>query len=341
MFFNKEYVKNCLKYPFSSESRKFIRNYKNTNFKLIMTLLVKDEEEIIEQNIRIHKALGVDGFIVTSHNSIDKTNEILEKLKKEGLVLEIIYETSKVFAQDKFCNKMIKLAKNKYRADWIISADADEIYCPVPLAVKTSSYYQQNMTNNDQLPIYNLKDCIAEYEKYGINVLLINPMTFFPDGRKNYMSCPYFLSRSINFDSCLKDEKTDISSFVNFLYQDFKKVIFKSSGFKKIAVGNHSVKMKNKKIVPCANIKFFHYHIKNYEGFIKRAQRWQNFANTLPKGNGTQELFYVDLYKNGKLKEFYDSLFNENICSKLQQEGIIVIDKSISYLIEKIKLLYQ
>ena len=54
--------------------------------KLIMTLLVKNEEEIIETNIRYHIAMGVDGVIVTDNGSTDKTVEILEKLKEEGYI---------------------------------------------------------------------------------------------------------------------------------------------------------------------------------------------------------------------------------------------------------------
>lgn len=37
--------------------------------RLIMTLLVKDEEEMLEKNLIFHKSLGVDGFIVTDNNS--------------------------------------------------------------------------------------------------------------------------------------------------------------------------------------------------------------------------------------------------------------------------------
>ena len=33
--------------------------------RLIMTLLVKNEEELLEKNLLFHKAMGVDAFIVT------------------------------------------------------------------------------------------------------------------------------------------------------------------------------------------------------------------------------------------------------------------------------------
>ena len=46
--------------------------------KLMMTLLVKNEEGMLEENLRFHKAMGVDGFIVTDKNSSDRTQEIIE-----------------------------------------------------------------------------------------------------------------------------------------------------------------------------------------------------------------------------------------------------------------------
>ena len=92
---DKEFLTNIIRYPVSKRARSYVEKYfdkkASKKIRLIMTLLVKDEEEILEKNIRFHKEMGVDGFIVTSHNSKDKTDEILEKLKEEGIVLEIIY----------------------------------------------------------------------------------------------------------------------------------------------------------------------------------------------------------------------------------------------------------
>ena len=45
--------------------------------RLIMTLLVKNEEAMLERNLHFHKQMGVDGFIVTDNNSSDGTMRIL------------------------------------------------------------------------------------------------------------------------------------------------------------------------------------------------------------------------------------------------------------------------
>lgn len=57
---------------------------RTSNPKLIMTLLVKNEEDILEENLCFHKAMGVDGFIITDNNSTDSTPDIIRKYKQKG-----------------------------------------------------------------------------------------------------------------------------------------------------------------------------------------------------------------------------------------------------------------
>lgn len=111
------------------------RNYSETRFsitekrnqKLVMTLLVKDEEMLLAANLDFHLAQGVDFIIVTDHSSTDATPQILTEYEKRGVV-EVIHEPSKAYDQKAFVNRMIQLAITKYNADWIINGDADEFF---------------------------------------------------------------------------------------------------------------------------------------------------------------------------------------------------------------------
>lgn len=163
---------DILKWPFSKKVRKKYREKRHLNFKLIMTLVVRNEEDIVEQNIRFHCAMGCDGFIVSSHNSTDRTDEILEKLKREGLVLEIIKRTSQNHQHSVWVAEMIHLAKNKYYADWVINADADEFYYSSCL---------------------DLKKSILQSE--GGNVLWVDSIFIFPEDRKDWLNSSYFVTR--------------------------------------------------------------------------------------------------------------------------------------------------
>lgn len=97
--------------------------------RLIMTLLVRDEEDIIEQNLRHHLAAGVDHFIVMDNRSTDGTKGIVDEYVRNGVV-DYIFEGADDYAQTVWVTKMARLAASKYGADWVINSDADEFWWP-------------------------------------------------------------------------------------------------------------------------------------------------------------------------------------------------------------------
>jgi len=62
--------------------------------RLVMTLKVRDEADIIEDNLRFHRAMGVDFFVVTDNGSVDGTSEILDRYVSAGLAHVIQEPTS-------------------------------------------------------------------------------------------------------------------------------------------------------------------------------------------------------------------------------------------------------
>jgi len=94
-----------------------------------MTLLVRDEEDIIRENIEFHKQQGVDFFIVTDNRSVDRTPEILKAYEKEG-ILKYKFENSNDYNQAKWVTEMAREAYTEYGADWVINNDADEFWFP-------------------------------------------------------------------------------------------------------------------------------------------------------------------------------------------------------------------
>ena len=99
--------------------------------KLVMTLKVRDEEDVIEDNLRFHHALGVDFFIVTDNGSVDRTPEILARYADAGLAHVIREETSDLRAHEvRWTTEMARLAATEFGADWVFHGDADEFWWP-------------------------------------------------------------------------------------------------------------------------------------------------------------------------------------------------------------------
>ncbi len=98
--------------------------------KLVMTLLVRDEQDILKANLEFHLAQGVDLFIVTDNNSVDASKEILQPYIQQGLV-HYIFEAEDNYNQHAWVTRMARLAYTKFGADWVINNDADEFWWPI------------------------------------------------------------------------------------------------------------------------------------------------------------------------------------------------------------------
>ena len=96
--------------------------------RLVMTLLVKNEEETLEACLRFHHQMGVDAFVVTDNNSTDSTPQIIERYRRIGWIEAVIHEPGTDYQQKQWVDRMIRLAKKRLGAAWVINADADEFW---------------------------------------------------------------------------------------------------------------------------------------------------------------------------------------------------------------------
>lgn len=180
--------------------------------KLIMTLLVKNEEFMLEQNLLFHKSMGVDYFIVTDNNSTDRTLEILHTYQQKGWILEIIEEKAENYNQKKWVDNMIWKAKTIYKADWVINADADELWYS---------------------PSKNIKNELIAAKG---NVLACKVNSVYPEEQKSFWKWNYKVGY------VLDHELYNLSQHSIFERQN-KKVIHRTDGYLQISMGNHKVRM--------------------------------------------------------------------------------------------------
>ena len=94
-----------------------------------MTLLVRDERDIVEQHLAFHLAAGVDLVVVTDHASSDGTEDVLARYARDGAV-RVLREPDGPFRQREWVTRMARLAAAEHGADWVVNSDVDEFWWP-------------------------------------------------------------------------------------------------------------------------------------------------------------------------------------------------------------------
>jgi hypothetical protein len=97
--------------------------------KLVLTVLARDEADVIDAQVSFHLNAGVDIVVATDNGSQDETTEILERYAREGH-LHLIHEPAEGLRQGEWVTRMARLAATDFGADWVINSDADEFWWP-------------------------------------------------------------------------------------------------------------------------------------------------------------------------------------------------------------------
>jgi hypothetical protein len=270
-----------------------------------MTLLVRDEEDIIEKNIRFHLNHGVDFIIATDNGSVDGTRDILEKYENKG-VLHLIDEKIQDYSQAEWVNRMGKLAYEKYNADIIFHCDADEFWFPKSRNLKNEILKKQNV---DVLRV-NLVNVLLE-EKQGLET--------FPGDSKWAVVNPY------ETKNCEEDTKNKNL----YLFRSPQKVIYKTeNGYLDVVSGNHDVVATGKLTTNGSkDIIIYHYPVRSRKQFFRKAKNGGNafeLNKRLDKSIGFHTRRWFESYKNNRLEDEYRNMIlkGENVVN-LEKENVI------------------
>jgi glycosyl transferase family 2 len=95
--------------------------------KLVMTMLVRDEEDILAASFDFHLSQGIDFFLVMDNLSVDGTRDIIESYVRSGVAL-YLWEPGADYSQARWVTGMARTAASHYGADWVINSDADEFW---------------------------------------------------------------------------------------------------------------------------------------------------------------------------------------------------------------------
>jgi|GEM_PF-2916949 len=100
--------------------------------RIVMTMSVRDEGDVLAANLLAHRALGVDRFVILDNGSTDGTPAILERWAEAGLakVIEAPDAPLREVIRE-WPNRLAHVAIEEMDPDWVIHDDADEIWWPL------------------------------------------------------------------------------------------------------------------------------------------------------------------------------------------------------------------
>lgn len=273
--------------------------------KLIMTLLVRNEEDIVRYNIDFHLIRGVDFIIATDNGSTDGTLDILHEYEKKG-VLRLIEEPQHNHNQAVWNNRMAQMARDEYDADFIFHCDADEFWFP-----RSGSLKREITSRSEDILSVNVT-----------NVLLADR-----DGKETFPNdARYAVVQPIIAENY--EEETKSGNL--FFYQYPPKVIFKTA--KKMLLvqqGNHAVTNKDDMIKQAISqdIVIYHYPVRSKVKFIQKTimggSAYEKIKN-VPKSYGFHKRRWYEMYKKGLLEQEYKKLIIDDIeADNFMREGFI------------------
>ncbi len=298
----------------------FWHKFDKENFRIIMTILVKNEDDIIEENIRVHASLGVDAFVVMDNDSTDETKEILKRLQDEFEI--VVINESGLYNQAKWMKRLAMEAK-KLGASWVINNDADEFWIP-----------HDNRSLRD---ILSHKGSVITVHRYN---MLLDTQSYSDDFK--FYDMHYRVQNPIYYDKNYQQNSAKISIL---LAKNAPKVITNPHGLVLLRGGNHKALHVGNirdyfrhydKIKRSSNLAVYHYPIRSFKQFEKNIQNRKMLLESKKHIRmGPHYRRWVRILNEGKLKEeFQKFLLNPQQIETFQTYGVVVKD---NYCKNKIK----
>lgn len=280
-----------------------------------MTLLLRNEEDVLAENIEYHLSQGVDFIIATNNRSTDGTEKILKSYESKG-VLHYRSQDGDTHSQGRWVTEMARLAAKEFAADWVINNDADEFWWP-------TNHLSLKQALSSISGEYNIVEAARK------NFAFLNT----DSGNSFYQEMVYRDKESFNaLGRPLPPKQAHVAC---------EDII--------VAEGNHSVQGLAQ---PCINkdiIEIFHFPIRSSEQFTRKIKnggaalaRNTELADNI---GSTWRSLYKELLESGSLGNYLGSqVFDAEKLEKQLEMGKIVEDRRLknyldeaSYLIKNYK----
>lgn len=240
---------------------------------LVMTLLVRDEADIVRDQIAFHLAAGVDFIVATDHDSHDGTTDILEQFAARG-VLHLLRESGAVLRQSEWVTRMARMAVVDFDADWVINSDADEFWWP---------------SGGDLKKVLSLVP-----STYGIVCSFIRPFLPPPDDGEFAERMTVRLTPS----AAINDPASPFRANVRLLHRGAADVV--------VRTGNASVSGRSLARLPgWSPVEVLHFPIRSFAHFERKFLAHYETVRERRRGDHRRAW---EATRTGRLRELYDDM---------------------------------
>src|SRR6266516_2785499 len=261
--------------------------------KLVMTVLARDEADVIDAQIAFHLNAGVDFVVATDNLSVDGTTEVLESYERDGY-LHLIREDSEFLRQADWITRMGRLAATDFGADWVIHSDADEFWWPRG---------------------ESLRDVLASIpERYGIVRALLRQFVPRPDDGS------FFAERMtvrLSAAAPINDPRS--------LFRPNLKIIHRADPNVSVSIG--AQRLLDSPFVPLRGwyqVEFFHFPVRSLEQCERKYTHQQIAPGQTPSPYYDRVRTFLE---EGRLADFYEELIVDDVAlERGLQDGSLVID---------------
>jgi Glycosyl transferase family 2 len=265
--------------------------------KLVLTVLARDEADVIDAQVEFHLNAGADFVIATDNNSRDGTTEILETYARAG-VLHLIREPAEGLRQGEWVTRMARLAATEFGADWVINADADEFWWP-----RGGS----------------LKEVLAAVpDAYGVVQAFWRSFVPRPDDDSSFaerMTARLSQHAPIN----------DPTSF----YRPVVKVAHRADPQVNVARGNHALADSSfRTLTTWHPIEVLHFPLRSRAQWMRKVElQGEAFTKHIERSGTGYHLKGYDALRDGRIEEQYRSLVvDDRALQRGLEAGSLVID---------------
>lgn len=272
-----------------------------------MTLLCRDELDIIASTVGFHLDHGVDFILVTDNGSVDGTTLLLQDFARSGRV-RLLHESEHTHDQGRWVTEMAQLAVTDHDADWVIHCDADEFWWP------TSGDLRRQLA-------------VVPTEVDAISVPRSNFLP--PPADEISLHSEPFYNRQV-----IRERQS-----LNALGQPLPpKVCHRAHPHVQISDGNHQALFDGKplSIAPAVGLEILHYPVRSFGQLSRKVRQGAEALARNPRVGPEVGNTWRSLYRQlqeGSLMQYYNGLRPADAACLQQQlnDGTLLYDRRLQH----------